>query len=377
MTDAQPLAGTRVLDFTSALSGPFCTLLLADLGADVVKIEGPEGDQSRGWGPPFIEGESTYFLSENRNKRSIGLDLKSPSGYEAARKIAAHADVLVENMRPGVLDRLQLGSDLLRRANPRLIYCSISGFGAGDTRAGYDQIVQGSGGLMSLTGEPGGPPTKLGVPIGDLSSGMFAAHAIMASLLERERTGLGRFIDISMQDSIMSLLTYQAGRFFATGTPPLREGNFHPTIVPYGTFATADGYINIGVGTETQYRAFCPAIGMPELLSDPRFATNRDRQQHRREIYELVEPRLRERPTAEWVTLLEKAGVPTGPILDLGEAFDLPEVAARELVVTAEHPVAGRIRSVGSPWRIDGERSAVRRPPPRLGEHTEEVLAEL
>ena len=375
---SDPLKGVRVLDLTIALAGPYCTLLLGDLGADVIKVEPPEGDQSRGWGPPFVEGESSYFLSVNRNKRSVVIDLKSPAGLDAAKRLAAQSDVLVENLRPGTASRLGLGYEELRRDNPGLIYCSISGFGKDrPALAGYDQIVQGTSGVMSLTGFADGPPVKFGVPMGDLGAGMFAAHAILAALYERERTGRGQEIDVAMQDSLMALLTYQGGRYFATGEAPRREGNVHPTIAPYGTFATQDGFMNIGVGSESQWRSFVAAIGAPELPQDPRFATNRDRQQNRAALTEEIERRLCTRPTADWKSAFDQAGVPAGPILDLDQAFSDPEVKARGIEVTVEHPKVGEWHMVGTPWRLDGERFTVRRPPPLLGEHTQEVLEEL
>lgn len=372
---ASPLEGVRVLDLTIALAGPYCTMLLGDLGADVVKVEPPEGDQSRGWGPPFVEGESSYFMSVNRNKRSVVIDLKSAQGLAAARRLAASADVLVENLRPGTAGRLGLGHEELSAENPGLVYCSISGFGQDrPALAGYDQIVQGTSGVMSLTGFADGPPVKFGVPIGDISAGMFAAHAILAALYERQRTGRGRQIDVAMQDSLMALLTYQGGRYFATGEAPRREGNVHPTIAPYGTFATEDGFINVAVGSESQFRSFAAAIGAPELAQDPRFAGNRDRQQNRAALTEEIERRLRRRPTAGWKEAFDAAGVPAGPILDLAQVFADPAVRARAVEVSVAHPKAGEWHMVGTPWRLDGEPFTVRRPPPLLGQHTKEVL---
>ena len=376
----QPLDGVRVLDLTIALAGPYCTMLLGDLGADVVKVEPPEGDQARGWGPPFVGGESSYFLSVNRNKRSVVLDLKTEAGRADARRLAATADVVVENLRPGTMARLGLGPEDVRALNPGAVYCSISGFGQQRANlAGYDQIVQGSGGVMSLTGEPGGPPTKFGVPIGDIASGMFAAHAILAALYERGRSegGEGRYIDVAMQDSVMALLTYQAARFFATGESPGRQGNHHATIAPYGMFPTADGFVNVAVGSESQWRSFCGACGLEALAQDPRFATNRERQQNRAALHQAVEARLREAGTAHWQSALEAAGVPVGPIRELGEVFADPDVRARGIEVQVDHPAAGDWRMVGTPWQLDGERFQVRRPPPLLGEHTAEVLGEL
>jgi len=374
-----PLEGIRVFDLTHALAGPYCTMLLGDLGADVIKIEAPgEGDHSRRWGPPFVNGESSYFLSVNRNKRSVALDLKSEAGRKAAVLLATACDVLVENLRPGTAARLGLGYEDLKRLHPGLVYCAISGFGQDrPSLAGYDQIVQGTAGLMSITGLPDGPPIKLGVPIGDIAAGMFGANAICAALYARERKGEGAFIDVAMQDSVMALLTYQGGRYFATGEAPAREGNQHPTIAPYGTYATADGFLNLAVGSDSQFEKFCAAIGEPKLARDARFATNRDRQARRQELNMEVEAALGRRTTAEWQAELERAGVPAGPILDLGQVFADPGVHARGVEVSVEHPDAGTWRMVGTPWRLDGTRFQVRRPPPRLGEHTAEVLAEV
>jgi crotonobetainyl-CoA:carnitine CoA-transferase CaiB-like acyl-CoA transferase len=379
MTGPLPLEGTRVMDLTHALAGPYCTMLLGDLGADVVKVEPPgEGDHSRRWGPPFVNGESSYFMSVNRNKRSVCLDLKSEAGLAAAVELALASDVLVENFRPGTAARLGLGWDLLHERRPELVYASISGFGQGrPTLAGYDQIAQGTSGLMSITGEPGGPPTKLGVPVGDLAAGMFAAQAILAALLERSRTGVGRYIDVALNDSLLALLTYQAGRYFATGEPPQREGNYHSTIAPYGTFATRDGHVNLAVGSDEQYHRFCEALEAPELAADPRFTTNADRQGARLDLRVEIERRLTRRSTGEWLARMEAAGIPAGPIHDLELAFTDPVAVEREMRVEMDHPAAGRISQVGAPWKLDGLSSPLRLAPPTLGQHTTEVLTEV
>jgi crotonobetainyl-CoA:carnitine CoA-transferase CaiB-like acyl-CoA transferase len=377
MSAPLPLDGIRVLDLTHALAGPYCTMLLGDLGADVVKVEPPEGDQSRRWGPPFVNGESSYFMSVNRNKRSVVLDLKSEEGRECALRLALTSDVVVENFRPGTAERLGLGPKELRRVKPQLIYASISGYGQSHPDlVGYDQIAQGTSGVMSLTGAPDGPPTKLGVPVGDIAAGMFAAHAILAALVERQRTGTGRLIDVCLNDSLLALHTYQAGRLFATGEAPAREGNHHATIAPYGTFATQDGDINIGVGSDAQYRRFCDAIGAPELAEDPRFQTNALRQDVKAELAREIEGRLAALPSAEWLPRLEEAGIPAGPINDLKEAFDSPLALEREMRLEVDHPSAGRVSQVGAPWKLDGASSPVRIPPPLLGQHTKEVLRE-
>jgi formyl-CoA transferase len=372
------LSGIRILDFSHALAGPYCTMLLGDLGADVIKVEPPGGDQSRMWGPPFIKGESTYFLSVNRNKRSVVLDLKTESGLAAARALARVSDVVVENFKPGAMARLGLDAVGLQAMRPELVYASISGFGQNrPTLAGYDQIAQGTSGMMSVNATPGGPPTKVGVPVGDITAGMFATHAILAALVERQRTGKGRYIDIALNDSLMALFTYQAGRLFATGEVPSREGNFHATIAPYGTFEVRDGFLNIAVATDAQWVRFCGAIGAAELAQDTRFATNAGRQSLRHELVQKIEARLKTATGAEWLACLEQHGIPAGPIRDIAEAFADPVATERQMRVEIDHPVSGRISQVGAPWKIDGQSSPIRLPPPTLGQHTAEVLHDL
>ena len=374
---AGPLSGVRVLDFSHALAGPYCTMVLADLGADVAKIESPKGDQTRSWGPPFVNGESSYFMSVNRNKRSVVLDLKSNRGLADATALAMASDVVVENFKPGTMARLQLDASRLQRMKPRLVYASISGYGQNQpTLTGYDQIAQGTSGMMSVTGPPDYGPVKVGVPIGDISAGMFAAHAILASLYERERTGRGRYIDVALNDSLLALMTYQAGRLFATGRAPKSDGNYHGTIAPYGTFAVKDGFINLAVGSDEQFARFADALGKPAMARDPRFATNAQRQSVRAELAREIEAVLTKKDRAEWLAILERAGIPAGPILDLAEAFDSPLAEERHMRAQLDHPVAGKITQVEAPWKIHGSSSAVRRPPPTLGQHTEEVLRE-
>jgi len=374
-----PLDGIRVLDLTHALAGPYCTMLLGDLGADVIKLEPPlTGDHSRQWGPPFIGNESSYFLSVNRNKRSVVLDLKQPAARTAAQALALASDVVVESFKPGTAERLGLGALGLRGRKPELVYASISGYGQNQpTLAGYDQIAQGTSGLMSLTGAPDDPPTKVGVPVGDITAGMFAAHAILAALVARDRTGQGAYIDVALNDALLALHTYQAGRLFATGEAPGREGNHHPTIVPYGTFAVRDGFINVAVGSDAQYRRFCEALDAPELASDPRFATNAERQAARLELVREIERRLQGGSRAHWLDRLEQHGIPAGPIMDLAEAFSSSLATDREMRVEIEHPLAGRISQVGTPWKMDGRSSPIRQAPPSLGQHTAEVLREV
>jgi crotonobetainyl-CoA:carnitine CoA-transferase CaiB-like acyl-CoA transferase len=343
----------------------------------VLKVEPPAGDHSRHWGPPFINGESSYFLSVNRNKRSAVLDLKTAAGRELATKLAMAGDVVVENFKPGTMSRLGLGPDELQGMKAALVYASISGFGQNHpTLAGYDQIAQGTSGMMSLNATPNGPPTKVGVPIGDIAAGMFASQAILAALVERARTDRGRLIDVALNDSLLALFTYQAGRYFATREIPTQEGNHHATIAPYGTFAVADGLINVAVATDAQFMRFCEAIGAPELATDPRFATNALRQLARPPLAGAIEACLTQDTREHWLGRFEKAGIPAGPILDIEEAFASPLATERQMRVEVDHPKSGRISQVGAPWKIDGESSPIRMPPPLLGQHTEEVLRE-
>jgi formyl-CoA transferase len=373
-----PLEGIRVLDLTHALAGPYCTMLLGDLGADVIKIEPPGGDQSRQWGPPFINGESAYFLSVNRNKRSVVLDLKSADGRAAAHALAMSSDVVVENFKPGAMARLGLDAATLQTMKPSLVYASISGYGQSQPElAGYDQIAQGTSGMMSVNALPGAPPLKVGVPVGDIAAGMFAAHAVLAALVERARTNKGRYIDVALNDSLMALFTYQAGRLFATGQIPSREGNYHATISPYGTFAVQDGFINVAVATDAQFARFCAALDAPELVNDPRFATNAGRQAARGALVEGIEVHLRQGTRDEWLGRLREHGIPAGPILDIAEAFGSPLATERGMRLDIEHPIAGRISQVGAPWKVDGQSSPIRLPPPALGQHTAEVLSGL
>src|SRR5712692_8887142 len=300
-----PLNGIRVLDFTHALAGPYCTMLLGDLGADVIKVEPPSGDHSRQWGPPFINGESSYFLSVNRNKRSVVLDLKRPAAVGVAEKLAIASDVVVENFKPGTMARLGLDAERLQRMKAALVYASISGFGQNQpTLAGYDQIAQGTSCMMSMNAMPEGPPMKVGVPIGDIAAGMFASQAILAALVERASTGKGRHIDVALNDSLLALFTYQAGRYFATGEVPKQEGNYHATIAPYGTFAVSDGFINVAVASDVQYARFCEAIRAPELAIDPRFATNAQRQAARPALVQAIETHLNEDTRDHWLARL-------------------------------------------------------------------------
>ena len=375
------LAGIRVVDLTRALAGPYCTLMLGDHGAEIIKVEQPgTGDETRGWAPPRQNGVSAYFLSINRNKRSITLDLKHPAGKAVLERLIEGADVVVENFSPGTMTRLGFPKERIAELNPRAIYCQISGFGQdgpGRAWAAYDLIVQGMGGIMSLTGEPDGLPTMVGVPQADMVSGMFAAFAIAAALHARERTGVGQAIDATMIGGQVALLSRQAARYFAEGTVPRPEGNVHASIVPYQTFRSADGHVNICCANNALFERLCRAIDLDDLAADPRFADNGLRVANREVLIPLLERRVSELPTGEVVRRLREANVPVGPINSLDTVFSDPTVRHLGLVAEVEHPVAGRVRAPGIPVRMDGTPPSVRLPPPLLGEHTEAILGEL
>jgi len=373
-----PLTGTTVLDLTRILSGPYCTMMLADMGARVIKVERPgRGDDTRGWGPPFEKGESSYFMSVNRNKESLTLNLKHPEGRTLLEALLDQADVLVENFRPGTLTRMDLGYTDVASRWPRLVYCSVSGFGhTGPRQAqpGYDAVLQAEGGLMSITGDGNGPAYRLGVAIADITSGMFAAYGIAVALLARHRTGRGQFVDVSMLDSVAALLTYQAGIYFATDNIPPRLGNRHPTIVPYETLEAGEGELVVAVGNDSLWRSFCHVLGADDLADDQRFATNKDRVEHHGVLRPILVERLRARPAADWITVLTEAGIPCGAVRDLGEVLSDPQIVERAMVVALEHPVAGAIRALGVPVKLNDTPGAVRTPPPTLGQQTEAIL---
>jgi len=372
-----PLDGITVLDLTRVLSGPYCTMLLADMGARVIKLEQPgKGDDTRAWGPPFLEGESAYFLSINRNKESVTLDFKQPEGRAVLDRLIAKSDVLVENFRPGTLARLGLDYQTLAAKHPRLIYCSISGFGHTGPRSkepGYDAIMQAEGGLMSITGAADGAPYRLGVAIVDIVSGMFAAYGVAMALFARERTGRGQEVDLAMLDATVALLTYQAGNFFASGKVPARLGNRHPSIVPYETFAASDGEFVLAVGNDEQWRRFCAIAELPE---DERFATNRQRVTGYDQLRPFVADRLRTKPRQHWIDKLTAAGVPCGSVRNFQELFDDPQLVAREMLARVEHATIGQLKTLGVPIKLSDTPGAVRTPPPTLGQHTEAVLAQ-
>jgi len=381
MSTRQPLTGIRVVDLTRVMAGPFCTMLLGDLGADVIKVERPgTGDDTRSWGPPFIDGISAYYLCVNRNKRSITIDLKHPAGQEVLWRMIEQADVIVENFSPGTVERLGFGYDVVRTRRPTIVYCSISGFGQtgpGRNRTAYDQIVQGMSGLMSVTGFPDGQPTRFGVPIADIAAGMFAAYAVVAALLYCARTGEGQYIDTSMLGGQVALLTYQAGIYFATGETPRRTGNAHPIVAPYQTFRTADGYVNIAAGNDTMFGRLCRALGLDHLVGDERFSTNAGRITNLPLLVEEIERVSVQYRTTEIVELLDRVDVPCGPIYTLPEVFADPQVQHLELRQRVPHPVLGLVDQLGFPYRFSSTCASIRRHPPLLGEHTEEVLTEL
>ncbi|HYW87468.1 MAG TPA: CoA transferase [Chloroflexota bacterium] len=378
-----PLYGTRVVDLTRALAGPYCTLILGDLGADVIKIELPgTGDETRQWGPPFVAGESSYFMSVNRNKRSVVLDLKSSAGLEALRRLTCTADVLVENFRPDTMSRLGLSYEQAHALNPSLIYCSVSGFGQDGPRArqpAYDAIVQGMGGIQALSGDADGEPTRVGVPIADITAGMFGAYAVAAALYWRKRDAerRGQWIDAPMLGGQVALLTYQAGRYFATGSAPSRIGNRHASIAPYEMFRCSDGFVNVAAANEPMWQRFCRALDLSSLSSDPRFATNPDRVTNHSALSTLIDERLTSLTMADVISRLEAAEVPVGPVYTLDQVFNDPQSEHLGMAQPTPHPKVPGLRTTGFPYRLSETPAEIRCPPPLLGEHTNEVLGEL
>ena len=389
-----PLTGLRVVDCSTVLAGPYATMLLGDLGADVIKVEPPDGDATRAWGPPWIGDEAAgtrtaaYYLAVNRNKRSLRLDLRTEAGGEILRRLLQTADVFVENFRPESLARLGLGDEVLAELNSRLIHLAISGYGPTGPevgRPGYDFLLQAEAGLMSITGAPdeaGGVPTKVGVAIADVAAGLHAAVGILAALAGRERNAgpahaIGQRVDVSLLESTLSLLVNQAQNAFVTGRAPVRRGNTHPNIVPYQAFETADGHIVVTVGSERQWPRLCRALGLPALADDPRFATNGNRVTNREELSTTLQRRLGERTTAEWLEVLAVADVPAAPINDVPTAFATPQAQARRMTVEVEHPLLGRTTQVGLPFTLSATPAEIRAAPPLLGEHGPEILAEL
>jgi crotonobetainyl-CoA:carnitine CoA-transferase CaiB-like acyl-CoA transferase len=379
---AAPLAGIRVLDLSRVLSGPFATMILADLGAEVIKVEAPSnGDDTRSYGPPFIQGESTYYLAINRSKLGITLNFKKDRGRMLLDRLIERSDILIENFRPGTLDRLGLGYEALHALYPRLIYCSISGYGhTGPRRSepGYDVIVQAESGVMSVTGSPEGPPFKMGISIADITAGTYAVQGILAALYQREKTGEGQKVDISLLDSMVSTLTYQAGIYFATGQTPRRMGNRHPSIVPYETFEASDGYFNLGVANDGQWHRLCESMGLADLASDPRFTSVALRVKN----YEVLRPCLASlflsQPVQYWLDLLRKARIPCGQVRSVAEALEDPQLQARNMILDLDHPKVGRMRVTGTPIKLSAADDSMNAmPPPTHGQHNREVFCRL
>ena len=385
-----PLDGLRVFDLTRILAGPTCTQLLGDLGAEVIKVERPgAGDDTRKWGPPYVKdagggdtSESAYYLSSNRNKRSVAIDIAKPAGQRLARRLIAGCDVMVENFKVGDMARYGLAYDDLKGEFPRLIYCSISGFGQTGPyapRSGYDFLAQGLGGIMSITGEADRPPMKVGVAIADIMCGMYAAVAILAALHHRDRSGEGQYIDLGLLDTQVAWLANIGLNYLTGGAVPQRLGNEHPNIVPYSVVPAADGFFILAVGNDGQFVKFCQFAGAPELAGDPRFVTNDARVRNRDELYRLLPALTRAKPQAAWVDGLAKLGVPCGPVNDIGQVFADPQVQARGMQIALPHPLAGKgtVDLIGNPLRLSATPVAYRRAPPTLGQHTDEVLREL
>lgn len=388
----RPLSHIRVLDLSRVLAGPWASQNLADLGAEVIKIERPgSGDDTRSWGPPFLEDaegrqtkESAYYLSVNRGKKSVTLDISKPEGQRIARELATRCDVLLENYKVGGLAKYGLGYDEVRKINPRIVYCSITGFGQTGPHAhrpGYDFIFQGMGGLMSITGErddlPGGGPQKVGIAITDVLTGMYAALAITAAIAHRERTGEGQYIDMALLDTIVAFGANQIFNYFVSGKVPGRYGNAHANLVPYEVFPTTDGHVILAAGNDSQWESFCRAVGRPELAADERFRTNPDRIRNRKELIPLVRGIMKERTRKDWIERLDAAGVPCGPINNYEEVFDDPQVRHRGLKIETPHPQSGSLPGIASPMRFSETRVEYKLPPPLLGEHTREVLGDL
>ena len=371
-----PLEGMKVLDLSRVLAGPYATMVLADLGADVVKVERPEtGDDTRHWGPPFVGGESAYFLSVNRNKRSVAADLKDDKDLEKIKNLADSADVLIENMTPGTLEKIGLDYETLKEDNPGLVYCKITGFGPGpdEGRPGYDFLVQARSGVMGITGQPGGEPTKVGVAIADIVCGLYASNAILAAIHRRSVTGEGTSIEVPLFESTLSWLANRAQEYLVTGEDKGLMGNAHPTIVPYETFDTSDKKIAVAVGNDTQFMRLCKAMGRDDLAEDERYTTNPGRVEHREELVKILQEEFSKRPAGKWIPAIREASVPCGPVNSLSDVFSDGHVLGSGILQTVEHPTAGELEFLTSPVLIDGERPPVRRPPPTLGQHTDEL----
>ncbi len=377
----KPLSGIKVVDLSRFIAGPYCTMKLGDMGAEVIKVETPgKGDDSRALGPPFLEGESAYYLSFNRSKKSITLNLRDEKAKDILRKLISEADVFVENFRIGVTEKMGLQYEEVKKIKEDIIYCSITGYGHNSPyreKPSFDVMIQGEAGLMSITGFPDGPPQRLGVAIADILGGFHAVEGILLALLVRQKTGRGQFVDVSLMDSIIAILTYQAGNYLATGEIPQRVGNRHPMITPYESFETADGYVIFAVGNQRLWEDFIKVLGREDLNEDPRFADMKSRNQNPVELKEIIEEITRQKKTEEWVLVMEKAGVPCGRIRTVDQVLGDPHVDVREMVVEKEHPLAGQVRLVGVPTKLSLTPGEVAMAPPTLGQHTAEILKDL
>ena len=381
LANLKPLSDITVLDLSRVLAGPYCTMMLGDLGAEVIKVERPEiGDETRQWGPPDAGGESAYYLCVNRNKRSLTVNLKTPEGQEVIRRLAEQSDVVIENYKVGTIQKMGLGYEDLKKKNPELIYCAITGFGQNGPykdKPGYDFMIQGMGGVMSFTGDPGGPPMKVGVAIVDITAGLFACSSILAALRHREKTGKGQYIDISLLDSMVAWLANVGSNYLISGEMPIRYGNGHPNIVPYEPFNTKDGtYIALAVGNDKQWQKFCGLAGINDLASDPRFATNPQRVRNRKALIPIITEKMLNRPGEEWIRELDNLQIPCGPINTLDKVFSDAQVLEREMVAEVPHPTANTVKMVASPMKLYETPCEITRHPPLLGEHTDEILRE-
>ncbi len=375
------LSGVRIVDLTRMLAGPYASMLLADLGGEVIKIENPQGgDPTRRLGPPFVDGESGYFISVNRNKRSLALDLHKAQGRQVLYDLVKLSDVVLNNFRPGIMDKLGCDYETLRAINPRIIYCSLTGFGETGPykdRPAFDLAIQAISGAMSITGEPDRPPVRMGIPLGDLGGSLFCAFTVSAALYGRQRTGSGCFLDVALMDCMLSLLTYVGQYYLIDGKVPGRIGSAHQSVVPYQAFATQDRYIVVAVFLEKFWGALCRVLEIEDLIDDPRFSDNHRRRQHREELVPILEDVFRTRPGDEWLRLLSEAGVPCSPINNLDDVFSDPQVATRRMVVDVDHPKAGRLRSIGNPVKTSAARDDLFEAAPTLGQHTDEVLRDI
>lgn len=376
----KPLEGIRVLDLTRILSGPFCTMLLGDMGADVIKIESPDGDDTRKWGPPLLENESAYYLSVNRNKRSLVLDLKSPEGKEIFIKLLKNADIVVENFRPGQMEKFGFSYEVLKEINPKVILASISGFGQTgrySKKPGYDVIAQGMGGLMSVTGEEGRAPVKAGYSMADIGSGMWAIIGILLALNKRNETGKGQWVDASLLDTMISWQTFLATGFLATGENPKPLGNAHQSIVPYQAFESSDGYFNIGVGNDSLWEKMCNFLNLQYLINHPDYKTNNDRVRNRTQLISILQEHFKTKTSKQWIELFEANGIPAGPIYNFEELYQDEHVYDREMVKTVHHPTIGDLKLTGIPIKLSDTPGEILSPPPLLGQHSTEILQEI